>query len=160
MAPLFLAAEILQLAELHLAVLGRLSQTFKEWTMEWLFQWPKTQESDYWPVTKIMSNLATHLTKLESVIVSTLRRPASLCDKSCCAPHSQTPDPPLLPNLQLALLELKTQILSSKLRTFSQNWDFSFQNSENLAQNSVFRNLKAPQFAGNDRKRKADLQAK
>ena len=31
-----------------------------------------------------MSNLATHLTKLESVIVSTLRRPASLCDKSCC----------------------------------------------------------------------------
>ena len=32
-----------------------------------------------------MSNLATHLTKLESVIVSTLRRPASLCDKSCCA---------------------------------------------------------------------------
>ena len=84
MAPLFLAAEILQLAELHLAVLGRLSQTFKEWTMEWLFQWPKTQESDYWPVTKIMSNLATHLTKLESVIVSTLRRPASLCDKSCC----------------------------------------------------------------------------
>ena len=84
MAPSYLAAEILQLAELHLAVLGRLSQTFKEWTMEWLFQWPKTQESDYWPVTKIMSNLATHLTKLESVIVSTLRRPASLCDKSCC----------------------------------------------------------------------------
>ena len=34
MAPLFLAAEILQLAELHLAVLGRLSQTLKEWTME------------------------------------------------------------------------------------------------------------------------------
>ena len=34
MAPFFLAAEILQLAELHLAVLGRLSQTFKEWTME------------------------------------------------------------------------------------------------------------------------------
>ena len=85
MAPSYLAAEILQLAELHLAVLGRLSETFKEWTIEWLFQWPKTQESDYWPVTKIMSNLATHLTKLESVIVSTLRRPASLCDESCSA---------------------------------------------------------------------------
>ena len=38
MAPLFLAAEILQLAELHLALLGRLSETFKEWTIELLFQ--------------------------------------------------------------------------------------------------------------------------
>ena len=36
-----------------------------------------------------MSNLATHLTKLESVIVSTLRRPASLRDKLCCANVTQ-----------------------------------------------------------------------
>ena len=39
-----------------------------------------------------MSNLATHLTKLESVIVSTLRRPASLCDKSCCALSTSVAD--------------------------------------------------------------------
>ena len=46
MAPSYLAAEILQLAELHLAVLGRLSETFKEWNIEWLFQVTQTQESD------------------------------------------------------------------------------------------------------------------